>query len=134
MIQIAIYDRLRGLVDGRVFPTIAPPDAPTPRITYVLPSDIHSITFLGRNGHRDVAVQVDCWAKDSYTAEQLALSAIEAMETLPVMAGSAAWDAGSEQEQIPEEPFSVTEISRVGDDYEASTGLYRVTYEYDLTI
>lgn len=123
MIQIAIFNRLQGLVDGRVFPGVAPPDEPVPRITYVLPSDIHTFTFLGRNGHRDLTVQVDCWAKDSFAAERLASRAIEAMEVVL-----------AEEDQGSDGLFSVTEISRVGDDYEASTGLFRVTYEYDLTI
>lgn len=113
MIEIAIAARLGVLAGGRVYPGIAPEGAATPRITWFVVDAETGWVLSGWDGSQVANLQIDSWAGTKMEAIQLA------NEAFTVMAES---DAG----------FSVSAAQRLSDDYEESTRLHRVTWEYTL--
>lgn len=113
MIEIAIAARLAGLADGHVYPEIAPPDAPSPRITWTLVSGGVGWTLSGWDGSTDAQVQIDAWALSKREAIVLAEAAFDALSS-------------------SSSDFSVSDAGRLPDDYELDTRLFRVSWEYTL--
>lgn len=77
MIEVAIAARLASLAGGHVYPQIAPPDAPTPRIIWTLVSGGAGWTLSGWDGSRDVQLQIDVWAFSQREAIVLAEQAFK---------------------------------------------------------
>ncbi|MDD1979005.1 hypothetical protein [Pseudomonas tussilaginis] len=113
MIELAIAARLGALAGGSVYPGKAPEDAPSPRITFFVVDAQTGWVLSGWDGSQVANLQVDCWATSKVKAIQLAGEAFTAM-------------AESDAE------FSVSAAQRLPDDYEDSTQLHRVTWEYTL--
>lgn len=113
MIEVAIAARLASLAGGHVYPQIAPPDAPSPRITWTLVSGSAGWTLAGWDGSTDAQLQVDAWALSKRDAIVLAGQAFDAISA-----------SGSD--------FCVSKAGRLPDDYEPDTRLFRVSWEYTL--
>lgn len=113
MLEVAIAARLSSLANGHVYPQIAPPDAPAPRITWTLVSGGVGWTLAGWDGSTDAQVQIDSWALSQREAIVLAVQAFNAIST-----------SGAD--------FSVSDAGRLPDDYEPDTRLFRVSWEYTL--
>lgn len=76
-LEAALFSRLSALVDGRVFPGVAPDGAAFPYIAYTVISDDPGFTFGGLDGSEPTQVQVECWADDHVTALQTAKAAFD---------------------------------------------------------
>ena len=113
MIEVAIAARLSSLAGGHVYPQIAPPEAPSPRITWTLVSGGAGWTLSGWDGSTDAQLQIDAWALSKRDAIVLAGQAFDAISA-----------SGSD--------FCVSEAGRLPDDYEPDTRLFRVSWEYTL--
>lgn len=113
MLEVAVAARLAVLAGGHVYPQIAPPDAPAPRITWTLISGGAGWTLAGWDGSTDAQLQIDTWALSKREAIVLAESVFGAM-------------SGSNSD------FSVSDAARLPDDYEPDTRLFRVSWEYTL--
>lgn len=78
MIQAAIYQHLitdagvTSLVEQRVYPIVLPERCAQPSIAYQRTSVERGKTYCGTDALLNSAVQLDCYAKDYLTANQLA--------------------------------------------------------------
>ena len=79
MIEVAVAARLAPLAGGHVYPQIAPPDAPSPRITWTLVSGSAGWTLSGWDGSTDAQLQVDAWALSKREALLLAAQGFDAL-------------------------------------------------------
>lgn len=113
MIEVAIATRLAPLAGGHVYPQIAPPDAPSPRITWTLVSGSAGVTLSGWDGSTDAQLQVDAWALSKREALVLAAQVFDALLGRDI-------------------DFCVSDAARLPDDYEPDTRLFRVSWEYTL--
>lgn len=113
MIETSIAARLGALAGGRVYPEIAPDDADTPRITWLVVGTNTGWVLSGWDGSEDVTLQVDAWAKSKLEAVQLGTDVFTAMATDGL-------------------GFTVSDAHRLPDDYESDTRLFRVSWEFSL--
>jgi hypothetical protein len=108
MIEIDIFDRLKGLVSNRVYPIIMPQNPTLPAVVYTRITNT-PINVLGHQPTLDqVRVQIDVWANTYKESKTLAKSVRNAMETAS---------------------FSAT-LQSDDESYEPETGLYRVSSDY----
>lgn len=84
MIEKAIYDLLKGMVGGRVYPDVAPLNAPMPYITYQQVGG-RSVTYLGRDlpGTLHAHMQVNVWGPDRLAVAGLARNIQDAFILTP---------------------------------------------------
>lgn len=80
MIEERIFTLLRGLVDDRVYPRIAPLNAAKPYITYFRAGG-RAPTFLGREvtATNHAHMQINVWGTDALVVAQLAQAVSDAM-------------------------------------------------------
>lgn len=79
-IHSAIYAKLSPLVQGRVYPQVAPQGTPTPRITWFLPSSEFPHWLTGTGGLGKYDVQIDCWGASSQECTDLAQACRNAID------------------------------------------------------
>jgi hypothetical protein len=76
-LEESLYSRLSPLVDGLVFPGIAPDGTASPYITYTIISSDPGFTFGGPDGSGPAQVQIECWAADHLLTLQTAKAAFD---------------------------------------------------------
>lgn len=113
MIEIHLNTRLAPLVDGRLYPGVAPEGAATPYLVYTVISQPVSFTLSGPDGGGDASVQVTCWSDDHVQALQTAQALL------------------SEATRSGAEGFGCAGAQRLPDDHAA--GLYGIGLEFTLT-
>ncbi|MCO8164842.1 DUF3168 domain-containing protein [Pseudomonas sp. 21LCFQ010] len=113
MIETHIAARLGALAGGHVYPEIAPPDAPVPRITWLGVGVATGWVLSGWDGSQDATLQIDAWAGNKLLALELANAVFEVMTR-------------------PGPGFTVGQAQRLPDDYESDTRLFRVSWEFML--
>lgn len=113
MIEIHLSTRLAPLVDGRLFPGVAPEGAEKPYLVYTIVSQPLSFTLSGPDGGGDANVQVMCWSDDH----------VQALETAQALLQEATRSGA--------EGFGCAGAQRVPDDHQA--GLYGIGWEFTLT-
>lgn len=104
MIQVAIYQAIEALAEGRVFALLAPKGTAVPYLVHSLPSRNSDDTIAGMGATR-ASVQLDAYAHSQLEADQLLEAAIDALDPL--------------------DPGELTQLQ----DYETDTALYRATAE-----
>lgn len=71
MIEQRVYERIKTLAGGRVFPGVAPEGTPAPYATYQLTGGDRDWTLSGPSGSRRASVQVTAWAQNPGDAATL---------------------------------------------------------------
>ncbi|MFG0501137.1 DUF3168 domain-containing protein [Pseudomonas putida] len=113
MIELHLAARLAPLVDGRLFPGVAPEGTAKPYLVYTIVSQPLSFTLSGPDGDGDANVQVTCWSDDHVEALQTAQALLEEV----TRSGAEGFGCGGAQ--------------RLPDEYAA--GLYGIGREFTLT-
>lgn len=108
-----LYSRLSPLVDGQVFPGIAPDGTTGPYITYTTISTDPGFTFGGPDGSEPAQVQIECWATDHLQTLQTAKAAFD------------------ELVRDDAQGFGCRGAMRLGDAFEG--GMFGVRWEFTLT-
>jgi hypothetical protein len=72
-----IFDALKGLVDERVYPAVAPEDEPTPYIVWQVPGGGQAINFVdgGQPSKKNARIQLNVWSKSLAEALRIAQQA-----------------------------------------------------------
>lgn len=85
-IEQRVFELLRGFVGGRVYPDVAPLDAPTPYITYQRVGG-RADTYLGPElaGTKHARVQISIWGPDRLAVSSLADDVEDAFHTTRTM-------------------------------------------------
>jgi hypothetical protein len=97
--EALVFDALEGLVNGRVFPDIAPVQTPRPYITYAaVGGDALNYTDGAIPGKENARLQVNVWADTRLQASdvgrqvELALRSVAALQTTVLGARVATYD------------------------------------------
>ena len=109
MIDVAVYDRLKSLAQGRVYFVRAQQSAALPLIVYTIISSQEEYSGDGHDGLSQYRVQIDVWARDRAAGRAL----MGAVKT--IMRVSAA------DFSTVDETDNIDEIDSQTDEYRAST-------------
>lgn len=112
-VEIALYDRLSSLADGRVYPTIMPHGATVPTIIYTMISADRMRSLAGATALINAVIQVDAWDRTYGGAKALAAQIRAALDPY-----------GAD--------MRVGGISENADFFESETGLYRSSADYSI--
>jgi len=112
-LEESLFSRLSPLVDGLVFPGVAPDGTATPYITYTVIGADPGFTFGGPDGSEPAQVQVECWSPDHLLTLQTAKAAFDEL----VRDDAAGFGCGG--------------AMRLPDDHEG--GMFGVRWEFTLT-
>lgn len=113
MIETKLFARLAPLVDGRLFPGVAPDGTQTPYMVFTIVSQPLSFTLAGPDGDGNANVQLTCWSDDH----------VQALETAKALLDEATRSGA--------EGFGCAGAQRIPDDHQA--GLYGIGWEFTLT-
>jgi len=114
MIETLIQNRLKTLVNGRVYGGVAPDSVTRPYITHFHMGGELGVTFCGPDGSDEGSVQIDCWAASRGEATTNAWQVFHALKA-----------------HGPD--FAVDSIRRLPSAYEPDTKLHRVSWEVAIT-
>lgn len=84
--ESSLFSALSALVDGRVYPDVAPAGAETPYITYQQVGG-RSINFIDPTlpGKRNARVQVNVWGENRLAVSALAAAVEDALRLVPAL-------------------------------------------------
>lgn len=108
MNEAQIYSILSPLSGGNVFPYVAPNGTQAPWLIFSFPTETGDDVFCGQSGFRSSTLQIDVYAKDIDTADEILRQAEIALEHLM--------------------PSSLLKTKG----YEPDTGLRRATLEFQV--
>lgn len=123
MIEVALREELRHLVNGRMFPLVIPEGVTQSAIVYQRISTRRYPTFEGDAGLITPRIQLDIYAPDYGQAKELAQAVVDEIES---------WDGtiGTDAEQVTGASALPTNEF---DAYEPDTKRYRVMVEVEVT-